>query len=311
MPQFHVSGAVLGLFGINAGARTLVMREPNPAEILRLIPTERVSMTFFVPALFLFLLQTPGCAETDFSDLRLIIYGASPMPVDLLTAAMATFQCQFAHIYGLTETSGVVVTLPPADHDLANASRLRSCGKPIATTRALRVVDAAGVDVPVGEVGEIVLRSEQVMLGYWNQPEATEIAIRDGWFYTGDAGYLDADGYLYIHDRVKDMIISGAENIDPAAVENALFGHPGVADVAVIGVPDARWGESVKAIVTPRKDVAVTEAELIAFCHERLARYKAPRSVEFVDSLPRNASGKILKRELRAPYWVGHERHVN
>ena len=311
MPYFHIAGAIVGLFGLFGGARTLVMRDPVPAEILRLIPAERVTVTFFVPALLLFLLQTPGCQETDFSSLRLIAYGASPIPLDLLKTAIATFGCAFEHWYGMTETAGVITRLPFADHDASGGARMRSCGKPIGTMRGLRVVDATGGEAPVGEVGEIVVQSGQVMLGYWNRPDATAGAIRDGWFHTGDAGYLDADGYLYIHDRVKDMIISGGENIYPAEVESALFGHPAVADVGVIGVPDERWGEAVKAIVVRRDGLEVTEAALITYCRERIAHYKAPKSVDFADTLPRNASGKILKRELRAPYWVGRERQVN
>lgn len=311
MPQSHAAGTLVGLFGLYPGARNLIMREPVPAEILRLIPAERVTITFVVPALLLFLLQTPGCRETDFSSLRLILYGASPIPLDLVRQAMETFKCDFEQVYGMTETTGVVVMLPPADHDPAGSPRMRSCGVPIATTTGMRAVDADGVEVPRGEVGEIVLRSGQVMKGYWNLPEATASTIRDGWFHTGDAGYFDADGYLYVHDRVKDMIVSGGENIYPAEVENALFGHPAVADVGVIGVPDARWGEAVKAIVVLKPHAAATEAELIAYCRERIARYKTPKSVEFADSLPRNASGKILKRVLRAPYWEGRERQVN
>jgi acyl-CoA synthetase (AMP-forming)/AMP-acid ligase II len=311
LPQFHIAGTIVAMIGLHAGVRSVIMREPIPTEILRVIPVERVSMTFFVPALILFLLQTPGCQEADFSSLRLIIYGASPIPLDLLRAAMATFQCDFAHVYGMTEATGVVTMLAPEDHSLRNGERLRSCGKPIATLTGLRVVNEHGTDVPTGEVGEIVLRSEQVMRGYWNQPEATASAMCDGWYHTGDAGYLDPDGYLYIYDRVKDMIISGGENIYPAEVESALFGHPAVADVGVIGVPDERWGEAVKAIVVRREGVEITEAELIAYCRECIAHYKVPKSVDFAETLPRNASGKILKRELRAPYWAGRDRQVN
>ena len=311
MPQFHVAGCNFGLFGLYGGARTVIMREPVPTEILRLIPAERVTITNAVPALLLFLLQAPGCRETDFSSLRLIVYGAAPIPLDLLETALATFQCDFEHVYGMTEATGIVTMLAPADHDPNGGARMRSCGKPVATITGLRIVDGEDVEVPVGQVGEIVLRSDQVMLGYWNQPEATAEAIRDGWFHTGDAGYLDADGYLYIHDRVKDMIISGGENIYPAEVESALFGHPAVADVDVIGVPDERWGEAVKAVVVQQPGVEVTEVELIAYCRERIAHYKAPKSVDFADTLPRNAAGKILKRELRAPYWQAHERQVN
>jgi acyl-CoA synthetase (AMP-forming)/AMP-acid ligase II len=174
----------------------------------------------------------------------------------------------------------------------------------------MRVVDQAGKDVAVGDVGEIVTRSAQTMLGYWNRPDETSRAIRDGWFYTGDAGYLDADGYIYIYDRVKDMIISGGENIYPAEVENAMFGHRAVADVAVIGVPDDKWGEAVKAIVVKRPGAEATSDELIAFARERIAHFKAPRTVDFVDALPRTPTGKILKRELRKPFWAERERQI-
>ena len=165
--------------------------------------------------------------------------------------------------------------------------------------------------MPTGEVGEIVIRGGAVMKGYWNRPEATEDAIRDGWFYTGDAGFFDADGYLFIHDRVKDMIVSGGENIYPAEVENALFGHKAIADAAVIGVPDEKWGEAVKAIVVLKPGEQATAQEIIAFAKERIASFKVPKSVDFIDALPRNPSGKILRRELRAPYWEGRERMVN
>jgi acyl-CoA synthetase (AMP-forming)/AMP-acid ligase II len=177
----------------------------------------------------------------------------------------------------------------------------------------IRVVDADGRDVPQGAVGEIVTRSPANMLGYWNRPEETARTIRDGWLHTGDAGFLDEDGYVFIHDRVKDMIISGGENVYPAEVESALSEHPAIAEVAVIGVPDPRWGEAVKAMVVlrPNREPALTEAALIAWARERIAGFKTPRSVDFVDMLPRNASGKLLKRELRAPYWVGVDRQVN
>ncbi len=309
MPQFHYAGSVVGLIALYAGGRDVITRQVEPAEILRLIPAERVTVGFFVPAVLLLLLRTPGCQQADFSSLRRIVYGASPIPLDLLREAVATFKCDFAQVYGLTE-AGVVTYLPPEDHDPAGSPRMRSCGKPIGNAE-IKIVDPNDVELPCGEVGEIVLRSPQVMKGYWNLLEATARTIRDGWLYSGDAGYLDEDGYLYVHDRVKDMIISGGENIYPAEVESALFGHPAVADVGVIGVPDERWGEAVKAIVVRKPGIEVTEAELIAFCRERIAHYKAPKSVDFVESLPRNPTGKILKRVLRAPYWEGRDRQVN
>jgi long-chain acyl-CoA synthetase len=216
-------------------------------------------------------------------------------------------------VYGLTETTGAITQLDAADHDPVNRpDLLRSCGKPYSWVE-MRVVDAAtGEDVPVGQVGEFWTRSPQNMVGYWNNPEATAAALTpDGWFKTGDAGYVDENGYLFIHDRVKDMIVSGGENVYPAEVENALAKHPGVEDVAVIGVPDERWGEAVKAIVKRAGGSEVTEEELIAFAREHLAGYKLPKSVDFSDDpLPRNPSGKLLKRELREPYWSGASRQV-
>jgi len=310
MPQSHMGGSLLGLIALYVGAQNVITREPSPAEILQLIPSERITLAFLVPAVVLFLLQTPGCQAVDSSSLKRIVYGGSPIPLDLLRDALATFKCEFGHLYGLTETTGVVTFLPPQDHDVAGSPRMRSCGKPLSNAE-IKVVDSDGIEVPTGHVGEVVVRSRQVMKGYWNLPEATATTIRDGWLHTGDAGYTDADGYLYIHDRVKDMIISGGENIYPAEVESALYGHPAVADVAVIGVPDDRWGEAVKAIVVIEPGAGATAQDLIAYCRERIAHYKAPKSIDFAESLPRNASGKLLKRVLRAPYWDGRERQVN
>jgi acyl-CoA synthetase (AMP-forming)/AMP-acid ligase II len=310
MPLFHIGGSGWALIGFFRGVPTVLTRDPDPATILRLIPEYRITKAFMVPALLLFLMQVPQCRETDFSSLELIVYGASPAPVDLVRNALKTFRCGLAQVYGLTETTGAITFLPPADHDEKHAERLKSCGKAM-TGIDIRVVDGNGNEVATGDVGEIVTRSPQNMLGYWNQPEATRRAIRGEWFYTGDAGYLDKDGYIYIYDRVKDMIISGGENIYPAEVESALFGHPAVADVAVIGIPDDKWGEAVKAIVVKRPDAQVTAEELINFARQRIAHYKTPRTVDFVTALPRTPTGKILKRELRKPFWVGQERQVH
>ena len=310
MPLYHIGGSGWGLIGFYAGATNIIQRDIVPAEILKLISIHSVTKSFFVPAVLLFMLQVPGVEETDFSSLKLIAYGASPIPLDLLRNAMKTFKCGFAQVYGLTETTGAFTWLPPEDHDPQGNDRMLSCGKPFSITE-VRVVDAEGRDAPTGEVGEIICRSPQNMKGYWNLPEETARAFRDGWFHTGDAGYFDSEGYLYIHDRIKDMIVSGGENIYPAEVESAIFGHPAVADVAVIGVPDDKWGEAVKAIVVKKAGADVTAEEIIAFARERIAGYKAPRSIDFADALPRNPSGKILKRELRAPYWEGRKRQVN
>ena len=309
LPFFHVGGSGYALAAFFAGARLLIARDADPGEILRLITEEGVNHALFVPALINFLLQHPDCEKTDFSSMRSILYGASPIPAELLTAALERIDCRFIQIYGLTETSGAVVLLPASDH-APGSPRLASCGLPVYGQR-VRVVDAEGRDCAPGTVGEVIVKGPMVMKGYYNQPEASAEAIRDGWFHSGDAGYLDEDGYLYIHDRVKDMIVSGGENIYPAEVESALFAHEAVADVAVIGVPDERWGESVKAMVVRAPGADADEQTLIDFCKARIAGYKIPNSVDFVAELPRNATGKILKRELRAPYWVGHERQVH
>jgi acyl-CoA synthetase (AMP-forming)/AMP-acid ligase II len=260
--------------------------------------------------MLLFLLQAPQCAESDFSSLELIVYGASPAPLELLRNALRTFGCALGQLYGLTESTGGVTYLAPEDHGEHAIERMRSCGTPLDGVE-IKVVDAEGRELPPGEVGEVICRTPQVMLGYWNLPEATARAVRDGWLYTGDAGYRDEDGYLYIYDRIKDMIISGGENIYPAEVESALFGHPAVADVAVIGVPDEQWGEAVKAIVVKKADASIDADDLIGYARTRIAGYKVPRSVDFLPALPRNPSGKILKRELRKPYWASRARQIN
>ncbi|HEX8802832.1 MAG TPA: AMP-binding protein, partial [Acidimicrobiales bacterium] len=283
----------------------------DPAEILRVIPGHRVTNAFMVPAVIQFLLATPGVESTDFSSLRALVYGASPITDSVLVAGMERFGCEFIQVYGLTETTGAITQLDGADHDpVGRPGLLRSCGRPYPWVEVRVVEPSTGEDVPVGQVGELWTRSRQNMAGYWGKPSATAEAIdADGWFRTGDAGYADADGYLYLHDRVKDMIVSGGENVYPAEVENVLMTHPGVADVAVIGVPDERWGEAVKAIVVPAGD-RPDPAEIVAFARERLAGYKLPKSVDFAEVLPRNPSGKLLKRELREPYWAGVERRV-
>jgi len=309
MPQFHIAGTMWGIIGLYAGAEGVVMRDVVPAAILESIQRDRITKAFMVPAVILFLLQQPTCKDTDFSSLELIVYGASPMPMDLLRNAIKTLGCGFAQVYGLTETTGAITYLGAEEHTADGSERMKSCGLPIGDVE-VAIFDPMDKPVPTGEIGEIVCRTALNMKGYWNKPDATANAIRNGWFHSGDAGYMDADGYVYIYDRVKDMIISGGENIYPAEVESALFGHPAVADVAVIGVPDATWGEQVKAIVVKAPGADVDADALIAYTRERIAHYKAPKSVDFVDALPRNPSGKILKRTLREPYWEGHERQV-
>ncbi len=314
MPLFHIGGGGWATCGMYEGATSVIVRDLDPAALIRLIPEHGISHLFVVPAVLQFMLMVPGHEQGDFTSLKVIVYGASPISEDVLARSVEVFGCKFWQAYGLTETTGAIVNLPPEDHDVAgpNRHRLRSCGV-AGPAVELRIVEpATGRDLPPGEVGEIWTRTPQNMKGYWNQPEATAATIDGaGWLRTGDAGYLDADGYLYIHDRVKDMIVSGGENVYPAEVENVLMAHPAVADVAVIGVPDERWGETGKAIVVKAEGVDVTPEELIDFSRGRLAKFKCPTSVEFTDAIPRNPSGKVLKKDLRAPYWEGYERHVH
>jgi long-chain acyl-CoA synthetase len=286
----------------------------DPAELIRLIERERITAAFVVPAVLMLLLATPGIEKADLSSLDTIFYGASPIAEDVLVRCMDVIGCRFSQVYGMTETSGAIVRLDHEDHDPDGDRRhlLRAAGRPLPGV-GIRIVDPdTGADVPTGAVGEIWTRSAYNMLGYWEKPEETASTILDGgWLRTGDAGYLDDEGYLFLHDRIKDMIVSGAENIYPAEVENVLLGVPGVVDAAVIGVPDDTWGETVKAMIVRVPGEDVTAEAVIALCRDRLAHYKCPTSVDFVETLPRNPSGKILKRELREPYWVGRERRVH
>jgi long-chain acyl-CoA synthetase len=309
--MFHIGGSGWALAGLSQGCRTVLIREVDPVRILRAIPEFGVTTAFLVPALIQLLVSTPEAQTTDFSSLRAIAYGASPITETVLMKAQKVFGCQFVQLYGLTETTGAITQLDAGDHDDDRPHLLRSCGRPYPWVEVRIVDQETGDDVPTGEIGELWTRSGKNMAGYWANDAATTNAITaDGWFKTGDAGYCDEAGYLYLHDRVKDMIVSGGENVYPAEVENALAKHPGVADVAVIGVPDERWGEAVKAVVVRAPGHDVTDVEVIAFAREHLGGYKLPKSVDFTDALPRNPSGKLLKREIRAPYWEGADRQI-
>jgi len=311
MPIGHIGGTGWGVQALIAGATSLVMREFDPDGVLDAIETHRISKIFMVPAAMQIVVRRPRARQIDWSCVKYMLYGASPIPLDLLKECISVFGCQFVQLYGMTETCGTVVVLAPEDHSPEGSPRMRSAGRPMPGVE-LAILDPEGQRLGAGEVGEIAIRSDACMTGYWKQHDATSRTISaDGWLRTGDAGYVDADGFLYIHDRIKDMIISGGENIYPAEVENAIFGHPEVQDVAVIGVPDTKWGESVKAIVVRVPDADLSEADVIAWARQRIAAFKAPRSVDFIDALPRNASGKILRRSLREPYWRALDRQVS
>ncbi|HTZ69422.1 MAG TPA: fatty acid--CoA ligase [Acetobacteraceae bacterium] len=310
MPVSHISGTGWGIMAAHYGATCFIQRQFDLDETFDMIERHAISKIFLVPAALQFLVRHPRAGQANFTRIRDMAYGASPMPLPLLREAMRVMGCGFVQFYGMTETTGTIVALPPEDHLPEGSPRMRAAGKPLPWVE-VRILDASGAEVPTGQVGEIVTRSDANMAGYWRRPEETARTLANGWLRTGDAGYLDADGYLYIHDRVKDMIISGGENVYPAEVENALSEHPAIAEVAVIGVPDDTWGEAVKAVIVLRPGATLAADELIAWSRQRIAAFKAPRSVDFVDLLPRNASGKILKRSLRAPFWEAKSRQVN
>lgn len=311
MPCAHIGGTGLGIMAVASGLPALVLAEFTPDGVFDAIEKNGVTRLFVVPAALHIMLQQPRCKDVDFSKLKYILYGAAPMPLELLRQSITMFGAEFIQVYGMTETTGSIVMLPPEDHDPNGNLRMRSAGKPLPGVE-IRIVGENGEDMAVGDVGEIWTRSSNNMIGYWNLAEATDKTMADGgWIKTGDAGYLDEDGYLFIHDRVKDMIISGGENVYPAEVESAIFGHPDVLEVAVIGVPDEKWGEAVKAVCVPKPGTSINPDNIIAWARERIAGFKVPRSIDTIAILPRNASGKILRKDLRAPYWEGRDRQVN
>jgi acyl-CoA synthetase (AMP-forming)/AMP-acid ligase II len=312
MPLFHVGGTGYAQIGVHAGARTILLREATPDALFGAI-AHGATHAFVVPAVIHGVLGAGEQAIAAFGGLDVIAYGAAPMPLPMLRQALAAWpRARFIQVYGMTELSGVATMLTADEHrDGTRPERLTSAGRPLRGI-AIRVVDPATLDdAHPGGLGEIWFRTGQAMRGYLNQAEATaQTKTADGWIRTGDIGRLDADGFVYVLDRLKDMIITGGENVYGSEVESVLCACPGVADGVVIGVPDERWGEAVKAIVVPVAGAGQDAARVIAFCRERLAHYQSPTSVDFVDDLPRSASGKVLKRELRAPYWADRERAI-
>ena len=295
--------------GLYHGARGLIAREFDASRVLDFIEQSGITKLFMVPAAMQFVVRQPRAREVDFSKLKYMLYGASPIPAALLKECIEVFGCGFVQLYGMTETTGTIVALPAEDH-VEGLERMRSAGKALPGVE-LAILDAEATGCRPAK-SAIATRSGSNMVGYWNLPEATAKTLdSEGWLRTGDAGYMDKDGYLYIHDRIKDMIISGGENIYPAEVESAICDHADVAEVAVIGVPDEKWGEAVKAIVVMKPGKKATPSDIINFTRQRIAGFKTPKSVDFIEALPRNASGKILRRHLRDPYWAGKDRQVN
>jgi acyl-CoA synthetase (AMP-forming)/AMP-acid ligase II len=307
LPNFHLLHLGITLQCLYNGVSITVVRQFDPALVLRSISTLRPTLLTLTPTMLQMLLDHPDSATTDFSSLRLTLYAGSPISLGLIKRAIATMPGKFMQFYGSTEAGGATSILRPDEHDLEDEAKLQSCGRPLPLIE-FRILDGEGNEVAEGEPGELFIRQPSITKGYWRQPETTASVIENGWYRSGDIVRRDPEGLYYIVDRAKDMIVSGGENIYSAEIENVLSVHPNVAAVAVIGVPDARWGEAVKAIVILRGDV---DAEtLIAFCRERLASFKVPKSVDFVDAFPLVPSGKVSKKDLRAAYWGGEGRAV-
>ena len=308
-PLFHVAGNTHFRSSLYTAGCNIILKFFDPAATLQIIQDERATHMDFVPTHLVAMLNLPDLNKYDISSMKFLWYGGSPMPFEVLKKGMKVFGPIFAQGYGQSESGPAISHLSREDHNVLDRpkeeqKKLMSAGRPDIGVQ-VRIVDDAGNDVELGEVGEIIVHSKHIMVEYWHKPDDTQVNIVNGWLHTGDMGRCDEKGYIYIVDRKKDMIISGGENVYPREVEEILYRHPAVQEAAVIGIPDPYWVEKVHAVVVLKKGASTTANELISFCKQELARYKAPKSVEFVDSLPKNAAGKILKRELREKYWEG------
>ncbi len=310
-PMFHAASMFSVLGGPALGARTVTIPLFDPARVMAAVEQYEPTITVMVPTMINMVLSHPDFTPDRLGSFRTLVYGASPMPQALLERLLDLYPAtDIWQGYGMTESSSIL-TMLGADEHRAGGKLLGSAGLPVPGV-VLSIQNDHGHEMPLGEVGEVCARGGNYMIEYWNKPEATSEAFRDGWYHTGDAGYVDADGYLYLVDRVKDMIVTGGENVYSSEVENALSTHPAVAQVAVIGIPDERWGEAVHAIVVLKPGATATESELIAHCRDQIAGYKLPKSVEFrTEPLPLSGAMKVLKKDLRAPHWQGKDRLVN
>lgn len=312
-PMLHAGVVWSTLAPLSWGASLVIVEDFEPAEVVRLLSEARIDYASLVPTVLHAILErVPDVAERSYPSLRLIHTGSAPVSERTLLGARAAFGCDVVHGYGLTESTAALSVMAPDEYQSGadgKLSRLRSVGRALPGSE-LRIVDDQDRRLPPGEIGEIVARGPQLMRGYWRRPEATADTLRGGWLHTGDVGTLDADGFLFIQDRLKDVIVTGGLKVYPLMVEQVLSGHPAVAEAAVIGVPDERWGESVRAVVVPRAGAVPTEANLIQHCRERLGGFQCPKSIELVEMLPRTATGKVLKRSLREAFWSGQARRV-
>jgi acyl-CoA synthetase (AMP-forming)/AMP-acid ligase II len=311
-PMTHTAG-FLTIPASARGGTVVVLTKPDPGSLLSCVEQHRVTEFFLPPTVIYRLLEMPGIRQRDFSSLRYLMYGAAPMSIEKLKQALALFGPVMLQGYGQTEAPGAIAALRPGDHyvngKIAPDERLTACGLP-SVLNALAIMDDEGHSLSSGSSGEICVRGDIVMKGYYKQPDKTLETIRDGWLRTGDVGYLDHEGYLHITDRMRDVIISGGFNVYPSEVEQVLWTHAAVLDCAVIGVPDDQWGEAVKAAVELKPGAQASAEELIALCKERLGSVKAPKSVDFVSALPRSPAGKVLKKDIREPYWRGSTRRI-
>jgi acyl-CoA synthetase (AMP-forming)/AMP-acid ligase II len=309
LPNFHLLSIGIAFQCLYNGVAVAIVRQFDPGLVCEVIQRDRPTLLTLTPTMIQMLLDHPRAGGTDFSSLRLILYAGSPISLGLIKRAIAQMPGQFMQFYGATEAGGAFSILRPDEHDLEDEAKLQSCGRPLPLIE-FRIVDRAGNDVPEGEPGELLARTPAITAGYWKQDEATAKVLQHGWYSTGDVARRDAEGLYYIVDRVKDMIVSGGENIYCAEVESALSTHPEVAQVAVIGVPDPRWGEAVMACVIRKAGSAMDEDALIAHARDLLAGYKVPKRVAFMESFPLVPSGKVSKKDLRAPHWEGATRQV-
>ncbi|KKK34777.1 AMP-dependent synthetase, partial [Mesobacillus campisalis] len=310
-PLTHASGTLVLPHWVS-GAANSILSGFLPDQYLQTIHHEKPTTLNLVPTMIVMLLNHPNVEQYSFESVRNIIYGASPMPREALKRGLELWGPKFVQYYGQTEAPLILSILNKNDHTGSGEegeARLLSCGRPVPTA-SIKIIDENGEELPAGEVGEIAVKSSQAMVGYWKELELTQDTIKDGWVHTRDMGYLDQNGYLFLVDRKSDMIISGGFNIYPREVEEVLYQHPAVQEAAVVGVPDKKWVEAVKAYVVLKNGATVNEDEIIQFCKDRLASYKKPASVEFIDTLPKSAVGKVMRRFLRDPHWEGKERRI-
>ncbi|MFE0678104.1 long-chain-fatty-acid--CoA ligase [Streptomyces sp. NPDC058867] len=309
IPGFHIGGLWWATQNFNAGTTVVAMRAFAARQAVDLIRDLGITTACVVPAMLRMMLAEPGVDAKDFTTLRKTVYGGSPISEALLTESLAVLDCEFAQIYGLTETGNTAVCLPPAAHT-PGTPLMHAAGRPYPGVR-VKVIDDEGRELPAGAVGEVCLATPAHMVEYWHLPDKTAETLVEGWIHTGDAGYVDTDGYLFIRDRIKDAILVAGENVYPAEIENVLEHHPEVAEAVIVGAPDERWGEYVHAFVVPADGASLTPRDLHTFLVPRLAAFKLPARYEFIDHVPRNPSGKILRRELRDRFWRDAERKVN